>query len=212
MKKCPKCGQTYDDSWKVCLHCSVNLSDDLSARGSNPELRNRGGNKRPAGVTILGILIIIGSVLSLLSAQEAWKYNPPISNYLYVIVVPLSIVVGVFLLKLKNWARLAIIVISIIVSVETLITAPHALNMIKEYDMSRFKKSFYDGIERGQKNRKPDAPEMTKQQIEALEQKAMTFVKKGIGIYMMVMLMFSLIFNCIAIFYFTRPKVKEQFQ
>ena len=22
MKVCPKCGQTYDDSWSICLHCS----------------------------------------------------------------------------------------------------------------------------------------------------------------------------------------------
>ena len=104
MKKCPKCGQTYDDSWKICLHCSVNLSDDLSTRESNPELRNKAENKRPNGVTILGTLIIIGAVLSLLSIREGWQFNRPISNYLYLIIVPFSIVVGVFLLKLKNWA------------------------------------------------------------------------------------------------------------
>ena len=23
--KCPKCGRTYDSSWKVCLQCSVSL-------------------------------------------------------------------------------------------------------------------------------------------------------------------------------------------
>ena len=212
MKKCPKCGQTYDDSWKICLHCSVNLSDDLSTRESNPELRNKAENKRPNGVTILGTLIIIGAVLSLLSIREGWQFNRPISNYLYLIIVPFSIVVGVFLLKLKNWARIAIIAVSIIVSVETLITTPYAMNKFKEYDMSRFKKSFYEGIERGQKNRKPDAPELTKQQIEALEQKAMTFVGKGMRITMIVALTLSIMFNCIAIFYFTRPKVKEQFQ
>lgn len=25
---CPKCGKTYDDSWKVCLHCSENLLEN----------------------------------------------------------------------------------------------------------------------------------------------------------------------------------------
>ena len=25
MKKCPKCGRTYDDSWEVCLKCSKKL-------------------------------------------------------------------------------------------------------------------------------------------------------------------------------------------
>ncbi|MDD5634416.1 MAG: DUF2339 domain-containing protein [Candidatus Omnitrophica bacterium] len=27
MKKCPKCGKKYDDSWQVCLSCNVNLVD-----------------------------------------------------------------------------------------------------------------------------------------------------------------------------------------
>ena len=31
MKKCPKCGKTYDDSWKICLSCcNAKLTDDLS--------------------------------------------------------------------------------------------------------------------------------------------------------------------------------------
>lgn len=32
MKKCGKCGKTFDDSWKVCLHCATPLdssSEDL---------------------------------------------------------------------------------------------------------------------------------------------------------------------------------------
>jgi hypothetical protein len=30
MRKCPECGDVYDDSWKVCLKCSSVLTDDLS--------------------------------------------------------------------------------------------------------------------------------------------------------------------------------------
>ncbi len=30
MRKCPKCGKTYDDTWKVCLTCSTALSDNIS--------------------------------------------------------------------------------------------------------------------------------------------------------------------------------------
>ena len=37
MRKCPKCGKTYDDTWKICLHCSVNLSDDMSIKESQIE-------------------------------------------------------------------------------------------------------------------------------------------------------------------------------
>ncbi len=28
MKICPKCGHKYDDSWKICLHCNINLEED----------------------------------------------------------------------------------------------------------------------------------------------------------------------------------------
>jgi len=38
MKKCPKCGKVYDDSWKMCLNCSVVLSEDISIVETNPEL------------------------------------------------------------------------------------------------------------------------------------------------------------------------------
>lgn len=37
MKKCPKCGEIFDDTWQVCLHCSVALSDNLSIKETNPK-------------------------------------------------------------------------------------------------------------------------------------------------------------------------------
>lgn len=212
MKKCPKCGKTYDDTWKICLHCGVNLSNDLSIKEDNPELQNKGGDKRPNGVTILGVLIIISSVLNLLSVQEGWKFNPLISNYLYLIITPLSIVIAVFLLKLKNWARSAIIAVSIVVLAETFITAPYVLNKVKEYDMSRFDRSFYAGLETGKQHAKPDSSKLTDQQIEEVKQKAMQFTKKVMYSFFVIMIIFSAIFNCIVICYFTRPKVKEQFK
>ena len=47
MRKCPKCGKTYDDSWKVCLQCNVALVDDLSMTNTNPEpLKNEGAIKK----------------------------------------------------------------------------------------------------------------------------------------------------------------------
>ena len=27
MRRCPKCYKEYDDSWKICLHCDVALTD-----------------------------------------------------------------------------------------------------------------------------------------------------------------------------------------
>lgn len=40
MNQCPKCGKTYDDSWKVCLHCNVVLGRDMSKVVPNAENQN----------------------------------------------------------------------------------------------------------------------------------------------------------------------------
>ncbi|MCX5668023.1 MAG: hypothetical protein NTY34_06930 [Candidatus Omnitrophica bacterium] len=59
MKKCPKCGKTYDDTWKVCLSCSVALSDNLSIVETNPEIRKQ--QEKP----LLLIVIILTSIVGL---------------------------------------------------------------------------------------------------------------------------------------------------
>lgn len=41
MRKCAKCGQIFDDSWKQCLHCGMELTNDLSVRETNPELKEK---------------------------------------------------------------------------------------------------------------------------------------------------------------------------
>jgi hypothetical protein len=46
VKKCPKCGKTFDDSWEVCLGCSVQLSDDLSVTPDLPETPNPSSTKK----------------------------------------------------------------------------------------------------------------------------------------------------------------------
>ncbi len=40
MKKCVKCGENYDNTWKVCLKCGVDLmaSDSMHERGSEPKI------------------------------------------------------------------------------------------------------------------------------------------------------------------------------
>ena len=37
MKKCPKCGKTYDDSWGVCLVCSEKLEQFQSDKELNSD-------------------------------------------------------------------------------------------------------------------------------------------------------------------------------
>lgn len=58
MKKCPKCGKTYDDTWKICLHCSVALSDNLLVAETNPELRTKRAEMGSNMYYILGVIFL----------------------------------------------------------------------------------------------------------------------------------------------------------
>jgi hypothetical protein len=44
MKKCPKCGKQYDDSWNVCLSCNSSLGDENVEAGD--ELEKKANAKR----------------------------------------------------------------------------------------------------------------------------------------------------------------------
>lgn len=70
MRKCPKCGKIYDDSWKVCLNCSLVLADDVRIQESNPELRiNNENEMKGAGLNIAGLAFIIFAVGLVLAAS-----------------------------------------------------------------------------------------------------------------------------------------------
>ena len=83
MKKCPKCGRMHDDSWTVCLVCETTLSNDVSVRETNPELRQGSGHKRSKGVTVFAVLIIAASVLSIMSLPQSWGFSTIFSNILF---------------------------------------------------------------------------------------------------------------------------------
>ncbi|MDD5136133.1 MAG: hypothetical protein PHX20_01985 [Candidatus Omnitrophica bacterium] len=160
--------------------------------------------KRPAGVTIFSWVIIIGTVLSAMSLAEAQKVNPPLSNYFYFIILPASFIMAVYLLKLKNWARVGVIVIAILVSAETLITAPSAIKKGSEVYSAQFEQEFNDAAKAAaeKKGYKPAQVDMARLK-EA--------VKKSINVIMVISITIALLFNLAVIMYFIHPKVKAQF-
>ncbi len=87
--------------------------------------------KRSQGVTIFAWLVIIGSILNLVLNSAASDVNTQISVYFYYLVSPISIIIGIYLLKLKDWARIGIIAVSIMVGVETIVTTPYCLNKLQ---------------------------------------------------------------------------------
>jgi len=84
--------------------------------------------KRPMGVAIIGGLFLVGGVLSLFNLFN-WK----LTTFKYVgygyfmffynlIATPSAIIAGVFLLKLKNWARKLCIILELSAIVFTMLT------------------------------------------------------------------------------------------
>jgi hypothetical protein len=64
MKKCSECGDVYDDSWKVCLHCNAELLDESLVRGfSKPSEENPSPvflRVLMTGTAVLGSVLVIG--------------------------------------------------------------------------------------------------------------------------------------------------------
>lgn len=198
MKKCPKCGRTYDDSWTVCLTCEKGLSNDTSVQETNPELRKGSDRKRSKGVTVFAVLIIAASVLSIMSLPQSWQFSSIFSNILYLVVLPASIVSGIALLRLKKWARVAVIAISVIVAAETIITAPMLLSKITEIAEATTRQGYAENLEEG--TRPPVS-----------EEEALAIMIPVVRVVIISMIAMSVLFNCLVILFFTRPKVREQF-
>jgi len=215
MKKCAKCGQTYDDSWSICLQCDATLSNDPTAKVSHPAPQVKTAYKRSGGVTALAVLIIIGSAMSLMSAiasSETRSINPAFSNYLHLVIAPASIVAAVFLLKLKNWARIAVIAISIIVLADTVVTAPYVLAKARKSYSDIVKKSMNEGLEEAIKNRKEGAPELTPEQRKFIGEKTAAAAEGMLGMILKISLFLSALFNCLVIYFFALPVIRKQFQ
>ena len=76
MKKCPKCGKTYDDTWKVCLHCRQGLVPHSGEESGGNTPHSDGVLSEMIGhifLYILGILILGGVIYSIVRfVKWAW--------------------------------------------------------------------------------------------------------------------------------------------
>ncbi|MBU0571830.1 MAG: hypothetical protein KJ995_01380 [Candidatus Omnitrophica bacterium] len=163
--------------------------------------------KRSVGVTIFSWVIIVGSIGNLLTLQNAKMLSPAFSFFLYMMILPASIVVGIYLLKLKKWARTAIIVISVIVGIETLATLPYVLNTSRGY----FKEQYDIEV-------RPQIVQLLQENMQGIEpseanvERAMDAAMAIGKFFMMLMTFFILVLNAGIVFFFTRAKVKGQFE
>ncbi len=130
---------------------------------------------RSKGVNIFAWLIIVSfshqfimSIVILFS-----KAGFPLSVFCRSIIYLVAIIISVYLLKLKNWARIGTIMVCILGAIVTIVEAPSALASLKvtSYNYQR------------------------------------TMFPLFLSIYIL-----SLVFYCAPIYFFTRPKIKEQFK
>ena len=102
--------------------------------------------KRPRGVTVFSWLVIAGSIINLFSLLNMRGVTFPLFAYLYLLISLTSIVVAFYLLQLKNWARTAIIIISVVVGTETLATTPIAVNSVNNYFAENFDRDYAEAL------------------------------------------------------------------
>ncbi len=163
--------------------------------------------KRSIGVTIFSWIVICGSIGSLVTLQNTKAMSPEFSFFLYLLILPASIITGIYLLKLKRWARTAIIVITLLVAVETLATIPYVLSTSRGY-----LKEQYDLEVR------PQIVELLQEQMQGAEpneadvERAMDAAKTMGKVFMVVTILIALGFNVGIVYFFTRPTVREQFE
>ena len=133
MRKCPKCGKTYDDTWKICLDCSVSLTEDMSIKESNPELRSK---KRGLLTTVnsiaFALYLIMGVNLVIFGLDQ---------KHLPIIIESLIIASSTFLFhKFKSRISAIILLISIVAIVAIHLLLGGMMNIqlqwIKYWDIS----------------------------------------------------------------------------
>ena len=130
-----------------------------------------------------------------------------LSFIFYFCVPALSLIAGIFILRLKEWARKLVIFVrtaSVIITVITWIPA------FKSLQSGEFKASIEKSIEaRKERIKTVYKPEYQEKLLERQDRNLTVADKAGSMFYLMFL--WTIGWNAIIIYFFTRPQVKEQF-
>ncbi|MBM3250484.1 MAG: hypothetical protein FJZ09_06590 [Candidatus Omnitrophica bacterium] len=86
-------------------------------------------NRRSKGITIFAWIIIVLSVINLISRLDyifkgtLKDYTAGIGDYFYLIISILAIIAAIFLLKLKEWARIATLIVAALVIINIILVS-----------------------------------------------------------------------------------------
>ena len=163
--------------------------------------------ERSLGVAVFGWVFIIGGVWGILGKISAAMRVSAMVDVKYIlafVISALSLTCGIYLLKLKPWARQLAMVLAGVNIIYTLII----FNNLAKTDYSKMMD--YASKKQEQMIQEQYKPEYQKKALEAFEKQKQA-AEKAMPIVYGVTIGVTFIWNMIIIFFFTRPKVKEQF-
>ena len=175
---------------------------------------------RSNGVTVLSVLIVIGSLFGIGGLASPDQLSPPISLMFYFLILPASIVVAIFLMKLKPWARQAIVIISIFVAIESLITLPFVLGKSEEVYSESIRENITLSLAEAQErqvlqaSQTAESPTQAAGEIQNLQIPEEQVEKLAMNVFkslLALIILLSIGFNMLVIYFFTRPGVVGQF-
>lgn len=184
------------------------------------------GKKRSTGILVFGILLIIYFIsIGLLildpdSILDAYSNPQGIIFYiLFIICVIIGLVCGIKILQLKEWARKCIVIIMLF----NIVIAPiEYFSRNKEYFDSLYKldrQQLEKEIERGFKRRNidinklpSDKQQLFRNKLDVEVEVTINRVNKILKVLFYLIQIGTLLWFLLIIYFFTRSKVKEQFE
>ena len=185
-------------------------------------------NKRSTGVTIFAWLFIISSVFGLLSllrivgqpgqicplaagsSNMASKFTATSQIWrIYSFVAPaLGLMAGIFILMLKDWARKLEITLRLVSIIFIFIMWLPVLNLTHSAQ-------FHSSLEKAAEARKAEIKKVIQPEYQEKllkkEDEVMRLGEKSASFGFYLIFALGLAWNAFIIFYFTRPRVREQF-
>lgn len=167
---------------------------------------------RSTGVTVFGWVFIIGSILSFLQIINPRSISEIITKsgipaYLAYfgsfIMAALNMLCGVYLLRLRPWARVLAIALCLfsIFSFPVVFKSGVNLSNIEDEAFKRQEQIIYEKYK----------PDYQKEAMENLE-RSKEITKKSLPVVFALIMGMGLVWNLGIIYFFTRSKVKEQFE
>jgi len=170
--------------------------------------------KRSVGVTVLGWLFIIGGILGLcLQANFKFYFAEAGRNlfsfiryFLGLIISLASVAGGIFVLKLKAWARQLVIVICLL-NIVSLVIGTFVFKADSAKIKMREEALFKQQEQLILQQYKPEYQKKALQQLETSREAN----KRLLPIFFMVVIGIAIAWNLLIIYFFMRPQVEGQF-